>query len=203
MGEFDQPEEFRDAARRVREEREQWSAEELDRIKLRAMAKAGDAGGRSRSRRGMPMRSRALVLALSALMVGGTVAGGIAATSDSGKQDAANQQYGPPDTCPNGNPKPPDGNCGNRPETCPNGNPKPPGGNCGRNPRDEANKCKEKLQKDRAALKKAKARHRKFAARYRGAKRQRLEKKFKAQERKANSRATRKYRNCRNKAAQP
>ena len=149
------------------------------------------------------MRSRALLLGLSVLLVGGIVGGGIAATDNGGSQNAANAQYGPPETCPNGQPKPPPGNCGNPPETCPNGQPKPPTGNCGRNPRDEANKCKDKLQRDRAALKRAKARHRKYMARYHGAQRARLAKKFKSQERQGNTRATNKYRKCRQQAAQP
>jgi hypothetical protein len=197
------PEDLRGVSRRVRDEREAWSPEDVDRIKLRAMAQAGDAGSRSRPRRGMPMRSRALVLGLSALLVGGIVAGGVAATDDGGSQNAANSQYGPPETCPNGQPKPPPGNCGNPPATCPNGQPKPPTGNCGRSPRDEANKCKEKLQRDRGALKKAKARHRRYMARYHGAQRSRLAKKFKSQERRGNSRATSKYKKCRRAAAQP
>jgi hypothetical protein len=93
------------------------------------------------------------------VLIGGLVlAGGgsvIAASGGSSStHSAANDQYCPPSSpgagnpqggpgnncgnggkCPNGEPKPPNGNCGNGPpETCPDGSPKPPPGNCGKKP---------------------------------------------------------------------
>ena len=156
------------------------------------------------------MRRRMLVGALSVLVVGGTVTGGIAATSGGGDKDAAQAQYGPPSTCPNGQPKPPSGNCGNPqgpPQTCPNGQPKPPSGNCGRSPRDEARKaelkkCRDRANRERAANRRAKRRHRTYVKRYRGAERRRLARSFKRREQKAAARTTRRYKKCRARAEQ-
>jgi hypothetical protein len=205
MDEFDQtPDDLRGVEKRLRDEREEWSGHDLDQIKRRSMAQATSRAGWGKATRGMPMSRRILVVVLSVFAVGGVVTGGIAATSNGGHKDAAKDQYGggPPETCPNGNPKPPGGNCGNGPpETCPNGNPKPPGGNCGRGPRDEAeDKCRDRVRSDRARNKAAKKRHREYMSRYHGAKRQRLARKFKHQERVSNARATRRYKQCHKRA---
>jgi hypothetical protein len=213
MEQFDQtPDDLRGVAKRVRDERDEWSGSDLDRIKLRAMAQAAKNAGEGKANRGMPMRRRMLVAALSVLAVGGVVTGGIAATNKGGQKDAAQAQYGPPETCPNGQPKPPGGNCGNPqgpPETCPNGQPKPPSGNCGRSPHDEAEardaarkKCREQAKKSRARNAAAKKRHRTYLARYRGAKHRRLAREFKQQERTSNAATTSRYKKCRAQADQ-
>lgn len=86
------PEDLREIAGRLREERAQVSALDLDRIKMRALAAATPA-----HRKGTRMKSRALAAALTlALMVGGT-GGVIAATSTTGpgNGNASNSQYKP------------------------------------------------------------------------------------------------------------
>jgi hypothetical protein len=211
MEEFDQtPDDVRGVAKRARDEREEWSAQDLDRIKLRAMAQAANKAGRGTAKGRMPMRRAWLVAALSILAVGGTVAGGIAATDGGGPKNAAKDQYGgPPETCPNGQPREPSGNCGKPPETCPNGQPKPPPGNCGRTPKEEAEardaarkKCRDQAKTSRARNAAAKKRHRKYLARYQGAKHRRLARKFKKQERTSNASTTNRYKKCRARAEQ-
>lgn len=76
------------------------------------------------------------------VLIGGLVlAGGgsvIAASGGSSStHSAANQQYCPPNSPGAGNPQGgPGNNCGNPPDTCPDGSPKPPPGNCGKKPDD-------------------------------------------------------------------
>jgi hypothetical protein len=210
MERFDrEPDDFGEVGERLRSEREAWSRPELDQIKVRSMAQAAGRGAKGPSMGGLTMRARTLVLALSVMLIGATVAAGVAATGNGNGKDAADAQYGPPETCPNGQPKPPPGNCGNPPETCPNGQPKPPTGNCGRTPKEEADaraaaqkRCIVKLRSDRRVEKKAKARHRRFMSKYHGAKRQRLAKKFSKQEKSQHSRTSRKYKSCKKRASQ-
>jgi phage tail tape-measure protein len=87
------PEHLLEVAERLREGRVSATPLELDELKLRAKAQA--ARGRSYGLRGAPLRSRVLTLALTALFVGGTTAGGIAASGGSGGSNAAVQQYKP------------------------------------------------------------------------------------------------------------
>jgi hypothetical protein len=88
------PEQLLEVAERLREERVSVTPLELDQIKLRARAQA--AGGiRSGSRKGLPLRSRVVTLALTALLIGGTTAGGIAAAGGGGNGNSAGSQYKP------------------------------------------------------------------------------------------------------------
>lgn len=84
----------------LRDERPQASPLQLDQIKMRAMAGAGPAKRKSR-----PIRSRALVGALTVGLMGATTGGVMAAglTNSSGtKVTAAISQYTPPPSCPMG-----------------------------------------------------------------------------------------------------
>jgi hypothetical protein len=88
------PEQLLEVADRLREERVTVTPLELDELKLRARAQA--AGGmRSGSRKGLPLRSRVVTLALTALLIGGTTAGGIAAAGGGGNGNSASSQYKP------------------------------------------------------------------------------------------------------------
>jgi hypothetical protein len=87
------PEHLLEVAERLREGRVSATPLELDELKLRAKAQA--ARGRSYGLRGAPLRSRVVTLALTALLVGGTTAGGIAVSGGSGADNAAVQQYKP------------------------------------------------------------------------------------------------------------
>ena len=143
------------------------------------------------------MRSRILVLASSVLVLGGSVVGAIAATSGGAPVKSAQSQYG--ETCPDGSPKPPGGNCGKPPETCPNGKPKPPKGNCGRgNPRGEGekDKCREKRIRDRRIARNTRAKHKAYLGQYKGKRRARLARHFRQQERAQQQRHERRYRRC-------
>lgn len=84
------PDDLREVADRLREQRADASPLELDQIKTRARAQAQSARP---STGGMRARSRAITVVLTALLIGGTTAGGIAATSNNGS--AANSQYRP------------------------------------------------------------------------------------------------------------
>src|SRR4051794_41793532 len=89
------PEHLLEVADRLREERVSVSPLELDELKLRAKAQA--ARGRRSStlgRKGLPLRSRAVTLALTALLIGGTTAGGIAANGG-GHGNSADPPYPP------------------------------------------------------------------------------------------------------------
>ena len=89
------PEHLLEVADRLREERVSVSPLELDQIKLRARAQA--ARGRRSSKlgpKGRPLRSRVVTLALTALLIGGTTAGGIAANGG-GNGNSASSQYKP------------------------------------------------------------------------------------------------------------
>ena len=85
------PNEFEGIEARLREERTDVSAVELDRIKTRAMAQS-----RSSRPKGIALRSRTLAAFLSlALMAGGT-GGVLAAKGGNGKgKSAGNSQYKP------------------------------------------------------------------------------------------------------------
>lgn len=86
------PDELRDVADRLREERPEASALELDRMKTRAMS----AAARPSRQKGFAVRSRGLAIGLTlALMVGGT--GGVIAAGGGGGggNSAAKSQYKP------------------------------------------------------------------------------------------------------------
>jgi|SRR3954451_13171329 hypothetical protein len=88
------PEDLLEVAEKLRDGRVAATPLELDELKLRAKAQA--SGPRSHGLRGgTRLRSRAVTLALTALLVGGTTAGGIAASGGSGGSNAADQQYRP------------------------------------------------------------------------------------------------------------
>jgi hypothetical protein len=87
------PEHLLEVAEKLREGRVSATPLELDELKLRAKAQA--ARGRSYRLRGAPLRSRVLTLALSALVIGGTAVGGIAASGGGGGGSAASAQYKP------------------------------------------------------------------------------------------------------------
>jgi hypothetical protein len=89
------PDEFLAVERRLRNERPSISPMGLDQIKLRAKVKASRMSSSARPRKGTPMRSRVLTLALSALLVGGTVGAGIAGSSGDNGANAAKSQYKP------------------------------------------------------------------------------------------------------------
>jgi hypothetical protein len=77
--EHDLPDGLREVAELLREARPRFTELELDQLKLRAMARSSEGKSSIVGRtRGMPMRSRVLTLALTALMIGGTTAGGVA-----------------------------------------------------------------------------------------------------------------------------
>lgn len=92
MSQFDEglPGELHEVAERLRAERAEASGLELDRIKTRAMAKAG-----SSRPKGIALRSRTmaafLTVALMAAGTGGVLAGG----SGGGTGSAGNSQYKP------------------------------------------------------------------------------------------------------------
>src|SRR4051794_20194825 len=93
MNEYDPddlPEDLDWVARYLREERTTLDPLELDRIKLQAKARSS----RFRPPKRMLLRSRLLTLALAALLIGGTTAGGIAAEGG-GDGNAAQSQYRP------------------------------------------------------------------------------------------------------------
>src|SRR3954447_6702691 len=88
------PEQLLEVAERLREERATVTPLQLDELKLRARAQA--AGGMtSGSTKGLPLRSRVVTLALTALLIGGTTAGGIAVAGGGGNGNSASSQYKP------------------------------------------------------------------------------------------------------------
>jgi hypothetical protein len=89
------PEQLLEVADRLREERVSVSPLELDQLKLRARAQAARGGRSTLGRKGTPLRSRVVTLALTALLVGGTTAGGIAAAGGGGNGNSASSQYKP------------------------------------------------------------------------------------------------------------
>jgi hypothetical protein len=94
--EHDLPDELHEVAERLRAARPTFTELELDQLKLRAMTKSSGAKASIADRsRGTLMRSRVLTLALTALLIGGTTASGIASGGDKGG-DAAKAQYKPP-----------------------------------------------------------------------------------------------------------
>lgn len=86
------PAELREVGDRLRQQRAEVSPMQLDQIKLRAKSQA-------QSSRGLkwrtPVRSRAASLILASLLVGGTAAGGIAASQSGNNGSAAQSQYRP------------------------------------------------------------------------------------------------------------
>jgi hypothetical protein len=86
------PAELREVADRMREQRAEVSPVQLDQIKLRARTQARSSGG---LRWRKPVRSRAVSLILASLLVGGTAAGGIAASQNGNNGSAAQSQYRP------------------------------------------------------------------------------------------------------------
>ena len=97
MGHYDEqhlPDELQDVARRLRAERPEASALELDRIKTRTMARA-----RASRPKGSVLRHR-LIVAMCAigLMASGT-GGVIAASNNSSNSNAANSEYSPGKGC--------------------------------------------------------------------------------------------------------
>jgi hypothetical protein len=98
--EHDLPDELHEVAERLRDARPTFTELELDQLKLRAMAKSSEGKSTVVGRtRGNPMRSRVLTLALTALLIGGTTAGGIAASGGGGGGNSAQSQYKPGKGC--------------------------------------------------------------------------------------------------------
>lgn len=89
--------EFEDIERRLREQRPELSALELDEVKTRVRRHADRTPGK-----GQPMKSRfAIMLMLVAGMLVGTTGAGLAVQGSSGNGNAASSQY-PDDTPPGG-----------------------------------------------------------------------------------------------------
>jgi hypothetical protein len=90
------PDELSDVAERLRRNRAEMNPLEDDSMKLRIKAQASrSAPSAWRPRRGTPMKSRVVTLALTALVIGGTTAGGIAASGGNGNGSSADSQYRP------------------------------------------------------------------------------------------------------------
>jgi hypothetical protein len=95
-GESRLPEDLEAVAAQLRAARAQPSQLELDQIKRRAMARHRASAPLNPFRKGAPIRTRAIALAVAALMVGGTGAGAIAGSSgSSGNNNASCSQYKP------------------------------------------------------------------------------------------------------------
>jgi hypothetical protein len=86
------PDELREVADRLRDERAQASPVELDEIKLRTMARAGSA-----RRKGAPLRSRLVVALLSLGLVTAGTTGVVAAGggNGNGNGNSSSSQYKP------------------------------------------------------------------------------------------------------------
>lgn len=94
------PDELRELEQRLRSARPSFSELELDELKVRAMTSASGASlAGSGRKRGKPMRSRVLTLAVAALLIGGTAGGAIAAGGAGGSSNAAKAQYRPGNGC--------------------------------------------------------------------------------------------------------
>jgi len=90
------PDELHEVAERLREQRAEMTPLELDSMKQRVRANASKTAPSSwHPRRGTPMKSRVATLALTALVIGGTTAGGIAASGGNGNGSSADSQYRP------------------------------------------------------------------------------------------------------------
>jgi hypothetical protein len=89
------PDHLLEVADRLREERVTATPLELDQLKLRVKARATSGRRLTTGPKGLPLRSRAVTLALTALLIGGTTAGGIAANGNGNGNNAANSQYKP------------------------------------------------------------------------------------------------------------
>ena len=103
------PEDLRDIAARLRDERPEPTPLELDRMKLLAMSRAAREAPRTRSRRRLRARLASPVLA-AVLLVGGlaAIAGGVGETpfsSGGSNASSANSQYCPPSSPGAGKPK--------------------------------------------------------------------------------------------------
>src|SRR3954454_11674231 len=70
------PEHLLEVAEMLREERVSASPLEMDELKLRARAQAARGRRSNHGMKGLPLRSRVVTLALTALLIGGTTAGG-------------------------------------------------------------------------------------------------------------------------------
>ena len=105
------PDDFRDVEERLRAERPQMSAVELDEVKRRAMSKASRPG-----RAGLLRRRAVSLIAAGGLLIAGT-AGVYAAAGGGGggsSHSAPQSQYCPDQSQAPGKPKPPkNGGCGN------------------------------------------------------------------------------------------
>src|SRR3954452_7236956 len=88
------PDHLLEVAERLREDRVTATPLELDELKLRVKAQATRGRRLTTGPKGLPLRSRAVTLALTALLIGGTTAGGIAA-SGNGNGNSADSQYRP------------------------------------------------------------------------------------------------------------
>src|SRR4051812_4181105 len=91
------PDELRDVARRLREERREATPLELDRIKMTAMSRARARSSAPRGR----VRTRVVVALTSLALVGGAT-GGVIAAGNGGKSkddNAAKKQYQPGKGC--------------------------------------------------------------------------------------------------------
>jgi hypothetical protein len=125
------------------------------------------------------MRSRVLVLALSVLILGGSVVGAIAATSGGAPSNAASAQYG---------------------DTCPDGSPKPPGGDCRKTPgsqKEHKKKCDRLHARDQRAERRMKARHRRSLGHQQGSKRRRVARAYRHDEQAQHRRHVTIERKCR------
>jgi hypothetical protein len=89
------PDHLLEVAERLREDRVTATPLELDELKLRVKAQATRGRRLTTGPKGLPLRSRAVTLALTALLIGGTTAGGIAASGNGNGNNAADSQYKP------------------------------------------------------------------------------------------------------------
>jgi hypothetical protein len=89
------PDDLLATAARLREDRHTPSPLELDDLKLRVRAQSARGERSKPGRKGLPVRSRYVTLALTALLLGGTTAGGIAAAGGGGNGNSAQSQYKP------------------------------------------------------------------------------------------------------------
>jgi hypothetical protein len=89
------PDDLAEVGALLRRERHEASGLELDDLKRVTLARSRRGRGGLGLRKGTPMRARVVTLALTALLIGGTTAGGIAATAGSNNQSSSCAQYKP------------------------------------------------------------------------------------------------------------
>jgi hypothetical protein len=102
MTQFDEsglPEDLRDVEARLRDARPEFTALELDQLKLRVANRVGAQSPNFGRMRGTTLKSRILSLAIAALLVGGTTGGAIAAGGASNSSNAAKSEYKPGNGC--------------------------------------------------------------------------------------------------------